>query len=95
MTSLNTLSASLPFNDTILITQDAVTAAAAIEAHPTLTEAAARNWDVGTAEWDLCTASVSTTWFMAISSHYRASQSFDLPASTDGYKPLIPYVILV
>ena len=88
---MNTLTPTLPFDEIALVTQDAATAQAAVSAHTEIASASARNWEVGNAEWDMCMAPVTTTWFMAVSTHYSASSSFALPTSEVGYKPLIPF----
>ena len=82
---------SLPFQELTLVTQDTATAQAAATAHSEITTALGRNWEVGNAEWDMCTAPVLTTWFMAVSTHYSAATTFALATSDDGYKPLVPF----
>jgi hypothetical protein len=91
LTSLATVNGSLPFEGITLVTQDAPTAQAAETAHTEISTATSRNWEMGNAEWDMCTAPVVTTWFMAVSTHFSAAPTFALPTSDNGYKPLVPF----
>ena len=81
-----------PFTSVVLLTQNESTAAAAQATHTSLgLQAIARNWTAGTAEWDMCTAPVSTPWFVLVTSRFRARSRFALPVTKGALRPLAPY----
>jgi hypothetical protein len=81
-----------PFTSMVLLTQNESTAAAAQATHTSLgLQAIARNWTAGTAEWDMCTAPVSTPWFVLVTSRFRARSRFALPVTKGALRPLAPY----
>lgn len=80
-----------PFEAVNLITQDMAAASTAEGAYPSNLSAHSRDWSRGSAEWDLCSANVSTTWFVAISTYFHAYPSLELAVSFEQGKPMIPY----
>lgn len=90
MTSLDSTDLQVSFAEVVLITQDGASATEAESAHSQLS-ATGRNWSKGGAEWDLCSANVSTSWFVIVNTHYRVATTLELPTSYIGYKPLVPY----
>jgi hypothetical protein len=85
----------LPFAEIIIITQNATMAGEYGAIYPNV-RFIARDWDAGaSAWWDLCTAPVSTPWFMLVTSYFTFKENFKLPievAEDGSVVPLIPYV---
>jgi hypothetical protein len=85
----------LPFDTIIVITQNESVAAGYRLLYPRV-EFVARDWSAGTAWWDMCTAPVTSNWFMMVTSYFTIAPDFKLPVDVDpltfGIKPIAPYI---
>lgn len=56
-----------------------------------------RDHSIGSAWWDICTATVTTPWYMVVTSHFVFDEDFALPVDVDpttaDFMPIMPFTL--